>query len=78
MIIDNIKLPTHFRFKNKKEAKYWNRTIEDWIPIHNINVHESGYSISSYSFAWIETDINHKNLEFSIRSFIKCKNCCME
>jgi hypothetical protein len=70
-----IQLPTHFRFKNPKEAKQWGVTTEDWNPIRKIEV-ENGYvNIAALHFSWIQYDKKKNNLEFSLRKHIYCKGC---
>ena len=75
-----LKIPTHFRFLNKKEAAHWNRTTDDWNPIHEIQlqVHEiqiqgdaDYYEISTPSFAWVTYDVKKPNLEFKVAKFTK-------
>lgn len=69
----NIDIPTHFRFKNEDEAKEWNRTTKDWIPISDIQTQGSDNSveISTASFAWVYYDREKKNLEFKVKKFTK-------
>lgn len=69
-------LPTHFRFLKKKEAKEQGHTINDWIPIEEINDFSSEFpQIAALSFAWITFNRKKPNLEFSIRPIYKCRVC---
>jgi hypothetical protein len=70
---NNLTIPTHFRFLNKKEAKKWNRTINDWIPISEICIRENNdyHDISAASFAWVSYDVKKPNLKFKTKKFTK-------
>lgn len=66
-------IPTHFRFLKQKEAKDWDRTTEDWVPISEIQIGNKGkyFSISAASFAWVIYDSKKPNLEFKTDKFNK-------
>lgn len=72
-LINNIVIPTHFRFLNKKEAKHWGRTTKQWIPISeiHINYESTYYEISAASFAWVFYNSKKPNLEFKNDIFSK-------
>jgi len=67
------KIPTHFRFLNKEEAKYWDRSTEDWNPIAEIHVQGNNeyYEIAAGSFAWVTYNVKSPNLEFKVDKFTK-------
>jgi hypothetical protein len=69
----NLTIPTHFRFLNKKEAKEWDRTTKDWIPINEIQVRGNNdfYDISAASFSWVLYNVEKPNLEFKTDKFSK-------
>ncbi len=71
--MNNILIPTHFRFLDKKEAKNWDRTTKDWIPISEIHIqgNEDYYDISSAAFAWVSYNVKKPNLEFKNAKFTK-------
>lgn len=72
-MINRLTIPTHFRFLNKKEARHWNRTINDWIPISEIVIKENNdyHNISAASFAWVVYNVKEPNLEFKTDKFTK-------
>ncbi len=61
-----IKPPTHFRFKNEKEAKEWNQDTKTWHKIEDMKCGRTHCSISSDSFAWVGYSRKEDNLEFKI------------
>lgn len=66
-------ISTHFRFKSPKEAKEWDRTVRDWIPINEIHIagDDDYIEISAASFAWVIYTRKEDNLEFKIAKFTK-------
>ncbi len=71
--MNNILIPTHFRFLDKKHAKQWYRTTKDWIPISEIHIEGDNdfYHISAASFAWVFYNVKKPNLEFKTEKFTK-------
>ena len=69
----NLTIPTHFRFLNEKEAKYYYRNTKQWIPINEIHIRcdNDYYDISAASFAWVTYDVKNPNLEFKTSKFTK-------
>lgn len=69
----DLAIPTHFRFRFKKEAAEWNRTTKDWIAIHEIHINNGHIELSSLSFAWVS--VRKNNLEFANKPYNLCVKC---
>ncbi len=61
-----IKPPTHFRFKNEKEAEEWGVDTKTWNKIEDMKCSRTSCSISTDSFAWVGYNRKKDNLEFKI------------
>lgn len=68
-----IQIPTHFRFKDKKEAKEWGCTTDEWLQIEEIDV--TDHQLSTPSFAWVYIDDKKPNLEFTCKEPYFCHGC---
>ena len=66
------KIPTHFKFKDKKEASFWDCTTKVWIPISEIQIESDNcFFIASSTFAWVSYNPLNKNLLFKNDKFTK-------
>jgi hypothetical protein len=69
---DLIQIPTHFRFKNKEDATWWNRTTKSWEKIEQIHILNDNYiDIATPTYAWVSYDRQKPNLEFKVKSIKK-------
>lgn len=66
--MNNLQIPTSFRFKRKKDAEHWGRTIKDWNTISEINHLGEGYfNMASDCFAWISFNLKTVNNQLEFR-----------
>lgn len=70
-----MKIPTHFRFKNKEEANHWGHDTKTWLQISNIDIYSHSIDISTPDFAYVSYINEKDNLEFKNAPVYICTEC---